>query len=414
MRRRLPRATPMALLSLCLRLLCLLGGVPSPAAQPAGETIFWEADHLLRLRTEPEGLSAEVRDSLAQLRAAADEALGRGPYSVMDKQIVPPSGDKHDYMSYSRYWWPNPDTADGLPYVRRDGVVNHKLLSRGDRYRIGAFYDDFEALALGAYLLDEDRYADHAVLLLRTWFLDPDTRMNPNLKYGQAVPGRSEGRAPGVIDTRHFVRVLDGALLLHSIGELEDQPMAELREWFTRFLDWLMTSEIGRKEQQAKNNHGAWYAAQAGGIALFIGKDDLAASIVEEVRDERLAESIAEDGSLPEELARTRSLHYSLFSLSAMAVVARVGERVGVDLWNHEAEGGASLKKALDYAGPYAADVGGWEHEMIEPFRMSDRQSQLFVLAASRWGEPRYLDYVERAPKRYRGRHLTPLLFAAP
>lgn len=391
-------------------LVAVAGSSTTNAAPP--KTNYWEGEQLVGIRANSEAQPDGVRLALKQLRTAADDALPRGPYSVMDKQIVPPSGDKHDYMSYSRYWWPNPDTPDGLPYIRRDGEVNRKLLSNGDRNRIGAFYDDFEALALAAYLIDADAYGPRATELLRVWFLDPSTRMNPNLKYGQAVPGRSEGRSPGVIDTRHFIRVMDAAVLLRSIDAISEEEFGATQTWFGEFLDWLLTSEIGIGEREAKNNHGAWFAAQASMIALFTGQPDLAVTLANEVRDNRIAHQIEPDGSQPEELQRTRSLHYSCFSLSAFAVTARAGEHVGVDLWGYEAPDGASLRRAIDFVVPYVADPDSWPHQSLERFAFSDRQSQLFYLAASRLETPRYLTVLAESPERYRGRHLTPLLFS--
>ena len=38
-----------------------------------------------------------------------------------DKTTEPPSGDRHEYWHPAPYWWPNPATADGLPYVWRYG-----------------------------------------------------------------------------------------------------------------------------------------------------------------------------------------------------------------------------------------------------------------------------------------------------
>ncbi|MEQ8848892.1 alginate lyase family protein [Botrimarina sp.] len=383
------------------------------ATAAAPDTIVWEGGHLLRVRESGAAAGPGVGQALAALRREADSALERGPYSVMDKDLTPPSGDKHDYMSFSRYWWPNPDTPNGLPYVRRDGVVNRELIARGDRNRIGALYDDLEALALAAYLLDAERYGPHAAELVRVWFLDPDTRMYPNLNFGQAVPGRSEGRGPGIIDTRHFVRVIDSVALLRACDQIADGETDQLKDWFRDYLGWLDTSAIGEHERNADNNHGVWYDAQASAIALFVGRPQVAESIVRRVRDERLAAGVAADGRQPEELERTKSLHYSLFALSAYAVAARVGEHVGVDLWGHTAPGGGSLRGALDYAAPHLVDQSAWPHPRLGPFAVSDRQSQLFYLAATRLQEPRYLELLARAPTRYDGRHLAPLMFAA-
>lgn len=249
----------------------LVAGLAGRAIADAPATKYWEGEPLAAIRAGNLADDPPIASARDDLCRAAELALRQGPYTVMDKAIVPPSGDKHDYLSYSRYWWPDPDSPDGLPYIRRDGEVNRRLLANGDRVRIGQMYDDFEALALAAYLIDEDRYAPKAVETLRVWFLDPATRMNPNLNFAQAVPGRSDGRSLGIIDTRHFIPVIDRVVLLEAIDAIAPSKAQALREWFAEFLDWLMTSDLGDGERRAQNNHGFWFAAQAARIALFVG-----------------------------------------------------------------------------------------------------------------------------------------------
>jgi hypothetical protein len=74
-----------------------------------------------------------LRAAYLRLLDQADRAFDVGPFSVMLKSKVPPSGDKHDYMSVAPYAWPNPDTDDGLPYVTRDGCTNPEWWQDGDR-----------------------------------------------------------------------------------------------------------------------------------------------------------------------------------------------------------------------------------------------------------------------------------------
>src|SRR5262249_147611 len=91
----------------------------SETSSPA--TVYWEGKQLVAVRAAHLGKNSPYKDVLRRLRKDAESATKRGPYSVMDKKEVAPSGDKHDYLSYARYWWPNPKSPDGLPYIRRDG-----------------------------------------------------------------------------------------------------------------------------------------------------------------------------------------------------------------------------------------------------------------------------------------------------
>lgn len=378
------------------------------------QTCYWEPERLVAVKNSLQDEAATLEpvavEALERLRAAADRALKRGPYSVVDKDDTPPSGDKHDYLSYSRYWWPDPDSSDGLPYIRRDGVVNAEMRARGDRDAVGSLIDDVETLALAYYFFNDNDYAAHAARLIRTWFLRPETRMNPNLNYGQAVLGRSEGRSVGIIDTRGFMLVLDGLELVKSSSEISPAEVEALRGWFAEFLTWLLTSDLGIEEGQRENNHGAWYAAQTARIALFTGEDDVAVRMVKQVRDKRIPLQFERDGSQPAELERTRSLHYSLFNLAALAAVARTGDCVGVDLWDTPS-GESGFQSGLQYLVPYLLAQQTWPHPQIGNYEVSPRVVQLLRMASYRYQSRDYQQILNSAPRRHAERNFAALQF---
>jgi hypothetical protein len=377
-------------------------------------TNLWDGAHLASLRNAKLQKSARYKEVFKRLRKNADRALKQGPYSVMDKKEVAPSNDKHDYLSYARYWWPNPDTPDGLPYIRKDGRTNEDLLEKGDRETIGLLYDDVETLSLAAYLFNDKEYAEHAARLLRVWFLDAKTRMNPHMNFGQAIPGLNDGRGSGIIDTRHFIRVLDSISLLRATGGLSDEEHASLTAWMKQYLDWLRTDPKGKDESDGSNNHGTWYDAQVASIAMFVGEGDVARQIVEGAKTKRIAACIRPDGRQPEELDRTKGLHYSVFNLSAMSVLARIGEQLDVDLWNYKAKDGQSIRLALDFIMPYLLEEKKWPYEQIQEMSVSPNDMGLFYMAAVRYGEPRYvraLDEERRKPSEY---EYVRLFFPAP
>jgi hypothetical protein len=390
----------------------VLGNAASVFAAP--NTVLWEGDHLASLRDNLPTDDPQYKPFLDRLRKNAEIALQRGPYSVMDKKEVAASGDKHDYLSFARYWWPNPDTSDGLPYVRRDGRTNEELLLQGDREIIGAFYEDFETTALAGYLFNDKRYSDHAAMLVRTWFLNPETRMNPHMKYGQAIPGRNSGRGSGIIDTRYFVRVADGVHLLEESDSWTAADSDALKKWMASYLQWLKSSAAGHSERATKNNHGTWCDAQAAGLAIFVGDTATAKRIIEEAKERRIAHNIEPDGSQPEEMGRTKSLHYCVFNLSGMCTLARLGEAVDVDLWNFKTDDGRSIPRALDFVSPYLLGEQTWEHEQIDEFKYSPSDGGLFYMAASRYGEPKYLRAYREDSRKLPKYEYNRLLFKSP
>jgi hypothetical protein len=366
--------------------------------------VYWDGAHLAALRAPNLQIDPRYREVFTRLRKNAEISRKRGPYSVMDKVDVPPSGDKHDYLSFARYWWPNPNTPTGLPYIRRDGKTNEDLLAKGDRMPIGKMYDDVETLTLAGYLLNDERYSNHAARLVRTWFIAPTTKMNPHLRYGQAVPGQKEGRGAGIIDTRYFIRILDSVALLKLTGAWSAQDQAALVDWMREYLDWLQQDPMGQDEASERNNHGTWYDAQVAAIAMFVGERELARQFVEDAKAKRIARCIEPDGRQPEELDRTKGLHYSVFNLSAMAVLARIGEQSDVDLWNYESPDGRSLRRALDFVTPYLAGDKKWPNQQIEQIDIGTSDMGLFYLAAARYRNPKYrqvLDKLQERPSKF-------------
>jgi len=298
--------------------------------------------------------------ALAQLRAEADKLLKQKPSSVMDKSCVPPSGDKHDYLSLAPYFWPNPKTSDGLPYVRRDGEINPESKEGTDANTFGALGEAVETLGLAYYFTGYEPYADKAALLVRTWFLDPATRMNPHLKYAQAVRGKNDGRGTGILDSRHLVEVTDGVALLAGSSAWKIESQKALLVWLDSFYRWVTESKNGKDERAAKNNHGSWYDAQIVHYALVLGHKDEARKTAETALTSRIGAQIEPDGRQPLEIARTKSFDYCCFNLEALLQLARASGHADVDLWTFATPDGRSLRSALHFMAPYADPKKPW------------------------------------------------------
>lgn len=334
------------------------------------------------LATDP-AIEAAYRALLVQ----ADKALAGKPASVMDKRNIPLSGDRHDYVSLAPYWWPVA-TDPKAPYVRRDGEANpERETSRFDRGALGRMTREADTLALAYYYSGEVRYAEGAARVIRTWFLDPATAMNPNMNYAQAVPGVSNGRPEGVLDGASFIAVIDAAGLIAPSGALAPAETAALESWFSRYIDWMRKSPNGKGEGAKNNNHGIWYDAQLARYALFARRDDVARSVVAAFPKLRLELQMDASGALPDELTRTRSFHYSLYALDAAYTVADSAACIGVDLYR-AAEKGRSLRKATDYVATYRGRPADWPYkEMKWP---AEALGELLIRADAAWGPGAY------------------------
>jgi hypothetical protein len=298
------------------------------------------------------------------LTSLADAALTAGPWSVMQKSKIAPSGDKHDYLSIAPYYWGTQPitTANpyGCPMIRKDGVRNPAAAVGTDWAARAAAWPAIYNLALAWYYTGNSAYAQRAELDMRTWFLDPATAMNPQLPYSQIIPCVTKSGS-GIIDSSEiFGLVVDAAGILDSgaPGWTSTDTQA-MHTWVGKYLTWMTTSPDGISNQASTDNTGSFQAAQDAAMAYYLGQTSQAMTLVQ-LGEKRVDLYISASGQQPYEMARTRPWHYSLFNLTALCRLAGTARHLNVNLWTYVGSGGGSMNKAVEFLAPYAAGKATW------------------------------------------------------
>jgi len=353
---------------------------------------------------------------MRQLLTLAEAALSAGPFSVTDKRHVPPSGDKRDYFSLSIYFWPNPDTPDGLPYAPRDGQPNPEIEDY-DRPRFEDFCRNVDILTLAYAATGDERFAAKASALLRVWFADVKTRMNPNMLFAQFIPGDSvvlpwkeyparfvpgtDGRKGvhvsfgGTIEDLNLIPLTDSIALLAASPHWSENDQSAVAKWYAEYAEWLLTHQHGRDEAACRNNHGSWYWAGIVCLLNFSGQKDRAKKFAAKALPKRLKLQIEPDGSQPEELVRAVSMSYTSFSLCSFANFAISAKKCGFDAWHFETDDGRSIQRAMDWLAPYLTGEQEWKWKQINPFDPEILVGQLAALAVA-YSDPAYLERIGR------------------
>lgn len=382
---------PVILFAFVLPLICLTAAAQLP------EVLLMDAQNLARVKQSIQSKDKVAMQNLSALVQKANKLLEMKPVSVMEKTFTPVSGNKHDYMSQAPYFWYDSSKPNGLPYIRRDGEHNPEIYKITDRSNLGKLDNATRILSLAWYLTGEEQYAGKAASLLRCWFLDDTTKMNPHLNYAQAIPGINDGRGIGIIETIALTGITDAAGLLKGSQAWTSKDHQSLQQWYSQYLTWMLTSKNGKEEYAAKNNHGTWFYVQVIDFALFTGNKRKARKLAEESK-KRMDSQLTAEGKWPLELERTNALGYSTFNLKAWFMLATLASQVGIDLWHYSNAKGAGLRTALDWLAPYAFGEKPWTYQQINPYN----KNEMFLLmakAATVWKAPAYTAHAQQLAK---------------
>jgi hypothetical protein len=357
---------------------------------PGNRFAGWNYSNMKKVKKEIKNPSSQYYPAFEKLVSDADNSLKLGPFSVTYKDMVPPGGTKNDYMSQGPYWWPDTTKPDGLPFIRRDGVSNPQ--AGINRTQLGSLMNATRTLSLAWYFTGDEKYADRAALLLKVWFIDPATRMNPHLEFAQSIPGVLTGRGIGIIDVRGMYSLVDAITLLESSGAIDVGDLNQIKKWYSDFFEWLVTSKNGKDEDDYKNNHSVAYDVIVSSIARFLGNDEYAAKKISEMTVRRIDPMIESDGSQPEELIRTNAYGYSVSNLRNFFDAGEIGLKVGVNIFGYKNPEGGSLRGALDFLAGYIGREEEWKWEQIGGFERTENNLGLLLRSAARYfEEPGYL-----------------------
>lgn len=293
-----------------------------------------------------------------QILKDAAWALQQEPVTVTAQTSSRSAGGSHDFYSEGDYWWPDPANADS-PYIQRDGMTNPGNFV-AHRLAMIRFSRIIGALASAYRITGDERYVRHAMKHCNAWFADPATMMNPNLSFAQAIKGRVTGRGIGIIDTIHFMEVVQGLAVMRDATSSNKHTLTAVKNWFEQYLQWLTTHQYGKDEMNAANNHGTCWTMQVAAFAKFTGNKQLMDLCRERYKKVLLPEQMAADGSFPLELKRTKPYGYAIFNLDAMVTICQILSTKEDNLWLYHTADGKSIKKGIAFLYPYIADKSKW------------------------------------------------------
>jgi len=329
---------------------------------------------------------------------AADAALKQPPISITAFPAKLSQGGPNDFYSNGDYWWSDPSKPDGLPYIRRDGESNPENFAQ-HRMVVKSLRDSVAALAAAYKITGEGRYVSKAVQLLQGFFVDPKTRMDPNLDFAQAIPGVSSGRGIGIIDALHLIEIPFAVRAMEKSKAFPPELATDLRKWFRELAEWMTTSKNGEEEAAAKNNHAVAFYLQLAVYSDFIGDQEKLARCRKQFKEVFVAKQMAEDGGFPLELGRTKPYGYSIFQLDNMCTLCQVLSTPEDNLWAFELPDGRGIRKAAAFLYPFLADKSKWTLKPdVQAWEGWPARQPHLIFAGLAFGEKNYLELWKKLP----------------
>lgn len=312
--------------------------------------------------TTKDQISKIIEDELKdEILKSAEINIKDHPVTVTAFRSERSAGGIHDFYSEGDYWWPDIINPNG-PYIQRDGQSNpdNFVAHRHAMIRFSTLVGNLTS----AYLLTKDiKYIDAALVHIRAWLVDEETKMNPNLLYAQAIKGITTGRGIGIIDTIHLIEVVQSLIQMEKLGLLSEEDKEGTKRWFTEYLTWLTTHPNGIKEMNALNNHGTCWVMQAAIFAKYTDNKEVLEFCSNRYKTVLLQDQMERDGSFPRELRRTKPYGYSLFNLDAMATTCQILSTDDDNLWIYTTPDGKNIQKGFDFLLPFVTDKSSWRYQ---------------------------------------------------
>lgn len=319
-------------------------------------------ENLQHNKEEIEKGNKELIQAKERLIKEANKIISKDEsYTVIGKKELPPSGDIHDFYSLARYWWPNPKTKDGLPFIRKDGKPYPGRKKSADSEMLSNLGEDAYILGLAYFFTGNETYAKQVKKMIDVFFINKKTKMNPNFEYAQVIRGK--GNSDGsIVSANPLMDIVEAIQLTRRSKIWSEQDYQNLQKWYKDFLSWMLNSKAGQRQRHSKNNIGTYYTAQAVTYALFSDQKEIARKIATEDGPRRIVDQINSKGEMKEELKRAAPWNYIKYNLDAFRLLVEVASKLDINLWNYEKDGQGSIEKAYKWIEPYARGEKEWKY----------------------------------------------------
>lgn len=330
----------------------------------------------------------------------AEKYYNSAPVTVTNSICKRSAGGAHDFYSEGDYWWPDPKNPDG-PYIRKDGLTNPHNFTADRKAMIRL--NQIVGSLTSAYIITGDvKYLQEIIPHIKAWFVNENTKMNPNLRYAQAIKGVTTGRGIGIIDTVHLIEVAKAIEYLEAADMLTNKDLLTVKTWFKTYLSWITTSSFGKAERDNGNNHSVTWAEQVAAFAHLLNDQEQLVFCRKYYKTVLLPEQMNTAGAFPKELARTKPYGYSIFVLDAMTTLCQILSTPEDNLFDYTTPDGKNIGLGLNFLYPYLKNKSSWPYAQdVLHWEDWPVQQPCLLFGGLAFEEKKYLELWKSLPSNY-------------
>ncbi|HEY5330509.1 MAG TPA: alginate lyase family protein [Acidobacteriaceae bacterium] len=252
-----------------------------------------------------------------------------------------------------------------------------------------------------AYVLTRDnKYALRAGAHFRAWFVDPATRMKPDLQSANATATNVTALAAGIVDGVALAEIARSLPFLADTAALAPPDLATARAWFTSFLEWLNTSRIPVIARDTKDHTASAWLLLAASIGRLLGDETTLNSCRHRFKTPTLRNQIDATGVFHHEVVTDAPYRNSLFNYDLLAGACELLSTPFASLWPYELEDGPGMRSVAAFLYPMIHDPAGWPYP-ADTFRFREvpRRRPALLLAGRAYTRPEYVDLWRSLPQ---------------
>ncbi|HXF09930.1 MAG TPA: alginate lyase family protein [Desulfuromonadaceae bacterium] len=323
-----------------------------------------------------------------RILTAAGAAMVLEPVTITKFRARLSEGTPNDFYSTGDTWWPDPNSPDGLPYFQRPNHINPNNFNE-HRKLVLQIRDNVAALAAAYKITGNNRYAATAAIWVRTFFVDPATRMNPNLRYAQSVPGVTSGRIYGVDDVLPLVEIPNAVKVLERSPAFPPDVSKAFKKWSADYVDWLTSSTNGDQMAEAGDEHSVVYWLHIAAFANYLDDDERLSMCRNRFKYFMLPNQLNSDGSFNRS-SRVKTYSDLLSQTDNLVAICQILSTSDDNLWQFTTPNGRTIRQTVDYIYPYLEDRSKWPSKHKNDSLVPRESNQLFAALAYR--DSKYLD----------------------